>query len=112
MTVLVDRHELPSGLEAEQFAEQLQEYFFEGVDELDGSASIIDAVFNTLVLNLRARCVVDPRAEAVETWEAAVTAMQLGSALFTVTVEGEGTVECRINRKVPHLTASSGSTSR
>lgn len=112
MTVLVDRHELPSGLEAEQFAEQLQEYFFEGVDELDGSASIIDAVFNTSVLNLRARCVVDPRAAAVETWEAAVTAMQLGSALFTVTVEGEGTVECRINRKVPHLTASSGSTSR
>ena len=49
--------------------------------------------------------VVDPRAAAVETWEAAVNAMQLGSALFAVTGVSEGTVECRINHKLRTLPA-------
>ena len=41
----------------------------------------------------------------METWEAAVNAMQLGSALFAVTGASEGTVECRINRKIRTLPA-------
>jgi hypothetical protein len=41
----------------------------------------------------------------VETWEAAVNAMQLGSALFAVTGVSEGSVECRINRKLRTIPA-------
>lgn len=41
----------------------------------------------------------------METWEAAVTAMQLGWALFAVTGASEGSVECRINRKMRTLPA-------
>ncbi|QQC89023.1 immunity 49 family protein [Streptomyces alfalfae] len=103
MTVRIDRHDLPSGPEAEHYAERLHQHFTGRIERLDGSTSIIDRIFSTSVLNLRTRCLIDPRASAVETWEAAVTAMQVGSALFTVTGEGEGTVECRINRQVRSL---------
>lgn len=105
MTVRIDRHGLTSGPEAEQYAARLSQYFSRKIGRLEESASTIDGAFNTSVLNLRARCVIDPRAAAVETWEAAVTAMQLGSALFAVTGESEGIVECRIDHKVRNLRA-------
>ncbi|WP_234430896.1 immunity 49 family protein [Streptomyces sp. NRRL F-4489] len=54
---------------------------------------------------LHARCVIDPRAAKVETWEATVNAMQLGSALFAVTSASEGTIQCRIDRKARALQA-------
>ncbi|MFE0807228.1 immunity 49 family protein [Streptomyces sp. NPDC058794] len=47
----------------------------------------------------------DPRAAKAETWDAAVNAMQLGSALFAVTGASEGSVQCRINHKVHRLPA-------
>ncbi|MFF8639748.1 immunity 49 family protein [Streptomyces sp. NPDC015345] len=105
MTVRIDRHELPAGPEAEQYAEQLGQYFSRKIDRLEESTANIKGVFNTSLLHLRARCVIDPRAATVETWEAAVMAMQLGSALFAVTGVSEGTLECRINRKVRSLRA-------
>jgi hypothetical protein len=105
VTVRIDRHGLPSGPEAEQYAERLSRHLGGKIDRLEESASTIDGTFNTSVLNLRARCVIDPRAAAVETWEAAVTAMQLGSALFVVTGVSDGTVECRIDRKMRSLRA-------
>ncbi|MEN1883872.1 immunity 49 family protein [Streptomyces mirabilis] len=105
MTARIDRHELPTGPEAEQFAERLNKHLSRKVDRLEESTSTIDSAFNTSILNLRAHCVIDPRAAAVETWEATVTAMQLGSALFAVTGVSEGTVECRIDREVRSLRA-------
>ncbi len=105
MTVRIDRHGPPSGPEAEDYAARLSQYFSRKVDRLEESAATIDGAFNTSLLNLRARCVIDPRAATVETWEAAVTAMQLGSAFFAVTGLSEGTVECRIDRKVRTLRA-------
>nr|WP_309029643.1 immunity 49 family protein [Streptomyces alfalfae] len=88
-----------------QYSERLGQHFSKKIDRLEGSTAIINGAFNTSLLNLRARCVIDPRAAEVETWEAAVTAMQLGSALFAVTGVNEGTVTCRIDRKVRSLPA-------
>ncbi|MEU4200781.1 immunity 49 family protein [Streptomyces sp. NPDC026294] len=99
MTVHIDRHELPTGPDAERFAEQLSEHLAREVDDLEESADLIDSTFSTSVMALRARCVIDPRAAKAETWEATVNAMQLGSALFAVTGASEGTIECRIDRK-------------
>ncbi|NBM18475.1 immunity 49 family protein [Streptomyces sp. GC420] len=104
MTVIVARHGAPRP-GAEQFAERLSEHLAQEIDGLEQSVDMIDSTFSTAVLTLHARCVVDPRAAAVETWEAAVTAMQLGSALFAVTGASEGSVECRINRKMRTLPA-------
>ncbi|MDQ0941965.1 immunity 49 family protein [Streptomyces sp. V1I1] len=104
MTGTVARHGAP-GPNAEPFAERLSEHLVKGIDGLVESADVIDSTFGTALLTLRARCVVDPRAAAVETWEAAVNAMQLGSALFAVTGVSEGSVECRINRKLRTIPA-------
>ncbi|POX41709.1 hypothetical protein C3486_08505 [Streptomyces sp. Ru73] len=66
---------------------------------------MIDSAFRTALLHVEARCTLDPRAAALETWEAVVTAMQLGSALYEVTGTAEGTVECRIDREMRTLPA-------
>jgi hypothetical protein len=42
------------------------------------------------------RCAIDPLASKFETWEAWVTAMQVGSALFDSATAVEGPVPCRI----------------
>ncbi|MEV6177251.1 immunity 49 family protein [Streptomyces sp. NPDC052015] len=53
-----------------------------------------------------ARCADDPDAAKLETWEAWVTAMQIGSALFATTLAREGTVDCRIGDRVRRLPAT------
>ncbi|MGW0842234.1 immunity 49 family protein [Streptomyces sp. NPDC002787] len=72
---------------------------------------------STALTLAEARCEVDPDAENFETWEAWVTAMQMGSAWFTMATAPEGgTVTCRIKEKErnlpptgpqPHVNASS-----
>ncbi|MGG2460635.1 immunity 49 family protein [Streptomyces sp. RGM 3693] len=105
MTVTVARHELSVGPDAERFAERLNERVARRIGRLQESANSIDFAFSTSVMALHARCVIDPRAAKVETWEATVNAMQLGSALFAVTGAGEGTIHCRIDRKTRTLQA-------
>ncbi|MGD3112460.1 immunity 49 family protein [Streptomyces sp. YGL11-2] len=105
MTVTVARHELSAGPDAERFAERLSERVARRIDRLQESANSIDFAFNTSVMALRARCVIDPRAAKAETWEATVNAMQLGSALFAVTGTSEGPIQCRIDRKMRTLQA-------
>ncbi|MFI5769903.1 immunity 49 family protein [Streptomyces sp. NPDC051658] len=106
MTIIFARHDLPAGPDAEQFAERLDDHLGRGIDRLEETTEVIQSTFDAAVLSLRAHCVVDPRAAAAETWEAAVNAMQLGSAFFTVTGMSEETVECRINRKLRTLPAA------
>ncbi|MFF4254956.1 immunity 49 family protein [Streptomyces sp. NPDC001663] len=104
MTVTIARHDVPRP-DAEGYAEQLGEHLAEEIAGLEESSDMIDFAFGTSLMNLRSRCLIDPEAGAIETWEAAVNAMQLGSALFAVTGAGEGTVECRIDGKVRALPA-------
>jgi hypothetical protein len=72
---------------------------------LDESASMIDSAFSKSLLHLQARCKVDPGAAKLETWEAVVTAMQIGAALFAVTGTEEGIVRCRIAHEVRSIPA-------
>ncbi|MGA4842068.1 immunity 49 family protein [Streptomyces sp. G45] len=104
MTEVITRPDLRSP-DAKEFAEQLDERVARRIDRLDESADMIDYAYSTAVLSLHARCVIDPRAAQAETWDAAVNAMQLGSALFAVTGASEGFVECRINRKTRRIPA-------
>ncbi|MGY4968314.1 immunity 49 family protein [Streptomyces nigrescens] len=66
---------------------------------------MIDSTFSTALLYLQARCTVDPRAAELETWEAVVNVMQLGSAMFAASGVSEGTVECRVNRELRNIPA-------
>ncbi|MFB6816432.1 immunity 49 family protein [Streptomyces sp. NPDC056347] len=108
MTVNFSRHNLPSGPDSERLAEQVDVDLFRRIDRLEEKTEVIDFAFSSAILSLRAHCVTDPRAAAVETWEAAVNAMQLGSAFFAVTGITEGHVECRINRKMRTLPTARG----
>jgi hypothetical protein len=51
-------------------------------------------------------CALDPSADKLETWEAFVAAMQVGSALFASATAAEGTVECRIANKMRTIQAT------
>ncbi|WP_328399336.1 immunity 49 family protein [Streptomyces sp. NBC_00390] len=99
MTVTVARHVVP-GPDAERFAERLSAQVADRIDRLERSADAIDFAFSTALVALQAHCVADPQAAKLETWEATVSATQLGSALFAVTSASEGAVECRIDRKM------------
>ncbi|RST14430.1 hypothetical protein E2C00_13450 [Streptomyces sp. WAC05374] len=106
MTRDVPRHGIPSGPGAEALAQRLADHLAGEIDGLESSTELIESTFSTSLLVLNARCAVDPRAARAETWDAAVNAMQLGSAVFAVTGVREGTVECRINRELRPLPAA------
>ncbi|MFB7169769.1 immunity 49 family protein [Streptomyces sp. NPDC056254] len=93
MTVTVATH-LAAGPDAAGFAARLSASVARRVDTLEESADAMDFAFSTAILALQAHCVADPEADTIETWQATVTAMQLGSALFAVTGTREGIVEC------------------
>ncbi|OKJ00560.1 hypothetical protein AMK18_18140 [Streptomyces sp. CB01249] len=106
MTVAITRHDLQRGAEAETLANRLSERLVRDIDKLDASTALIDLTCRSSLLAFRARCAIDPRASKVETWEATVNAMQVTSALFAASAVNEGTVECRINRKLRTIPAA------
>lgn len=106
MTTTISRHGLPAGADAEAFAEGLDQDLDAGIDRLERTPMLIGSTFSTALMTLRARCVIDPHAAAVETWESTVNSMQVGSALFAATEVSEGTVECRINQKMRTIPAA------
>ncbi|MFF3935234.1 immunity 49 family protein [Streptomyces phaeofaciens] len=60
----------------------------------------------TALAEAHTRCADDPDAAKLETWEAWVTAMQIGGALFTTALAREGTVDCRIGDRTHTLPAT------
>ncbi len=106
MTLEISRHVLPMGPEAEEFAECIGVRLVKGVGRLEHSSEAIRSTFGTALMALRSRCIIDPRSATVETWESAVTAMQVGSALFAVTTTNEERVECRIDRELRSIPAT------
>ncbi|WP_371778696.1 immunity 49 family protein [Streptosporangium subroseum] len=68
-------------------------------------ASLGDAFAAALAL-AHARCAADPDAATLESWEAWVGAMQIGSAMFATTLAREGTVQCRVGDRVLTLPAT------
>ncbi|MFI0999075.1 immunity 49 family protein [Streptomyces galbus] len=100
----MQRHGAP-GPHAAEWAESLGEDVAADAEGIERRPGMIDFMFSTALLHLQARCTVDPRAAALETWEATVSALQVGSALFAVTGDTEGVVDCRINHEVRHIPA-------
>ncbi|MCH0539330.1 immunity 49 family protein [Streptomyces sp. MUM 203J] len=105
MTTIVTRHFTPGAVE-EEWAEYLGGNLAQDIDELEEYPHSFPMVFNGALLHLGARCTVDPRAAKLETWEAVVNTLQLGSAMFAGVCADEGTVECRINREMRTLPAT------
>ncbi|WP_327679569.1 immunity 49 family protein [Kitasatospora sp. NBC_00458] len=106
MTVTVARHLVPRP-DAQELADRISTQVARYVDELETSADMIDYAFSNAVLALQAHIAADPEGSRLQTWEAAVTAMQIGDALFAATgAEEGGTVSCFVldkERTIPAI---------
>ncbi|MEV5985493.1 immunity 49 family protein [Streptomyces sp. NPDC052051] len=104
MTIIVSRHAFPVA-EAEGRASELAKTTRRRVDSLREFPDKFNLAFGSSLLTAKNHCGSDPRAALLPTWEAWVTAMQVGSALFaSATAEGN-LVECRILEQVRTLPA-------
>lgn len=79
--------------------EQLTRTVAEFTTRLEHDTSGFGGGFQAAVDLAHARCADDAGAAKLETWEAWVTAMQVGSALFATTLAREGTVQCRVGER-------------
>ncbi|RST07216.1 hypothetical protein E2C00_09165 [Streptomyces sp. WAC05374] len=104
MTVSVPRHGT-AGSDDEGYAEYLGTKAIEKIESLESSPHMIDALWNSVRLSVAARAAVDPRGSGIDTWEAVVDTMQVGSAIFRVTGVSEGVLECRIHHEMRRLPA-------
>ncbi|WP_446225819.1 immunity 49 family protein [Nocardia sp. IBHARD005] len=81
-------------------AAALRQNLSRSLARLAGATLEFNTTFNTASTNVSAQLLIDPAASAIETWESLVTAMQVGSAMFTVANAPAGTmVDCRIGHE-------------
>ncbi|CAM5540116.1 hypothetical protein GCM10010329_28100 [Streptomyces spiroverticillatus] len=95
MVTSVPRHDFPAEAGSADLA-GLTQSVRRIIDRLgESEMSRSRALASTLTV-AKLRCAVDPEVEKFETWEAWITAMQVGSALFDAAVSTESSVTCRI----------------
>ncbi|MBB5933924.1 immunity 49 family protein [Streptomyces zagrosensis] len=79
----------------------------EGISRLESAPQVFGLTFADTVSTAELHCLSDPAVSKVETWEAWLTAMQTGSALFAAATAPAGTtVSCRIGGKVRSIPAT------
>lgn len=69
------------------------------LDRLETSETYRADALGDLLTTAEWHCLTDPKAGEFETWEAWVTALQVGCGLFDAAVATEGTVPCRVGSK-------------
>ncbi|MEU1215740.1 immunity 49 family protein [Streptomyces sp. NPDC005791] len=105
MTVTVPRHGAP-GPDDEGYARKVTERTIEEIESLEEAPHMIDALWNSVRTCVQARSTVDPAGSGIDTWEAVVNAMQVGSAVFRAAGATEGVIECRIHHEMRRLPAT------
>ena len=95
MVTSVSRHGFPSTETAEDMPGLLQSTS-RVLDRLEGSEMSRSRALESTLTVAKSYCANDPEGSKFETWEAWVTAMQVGSALFDSATAAEGPVPCRI----------------
>ncbi|MEU4083007.1 immunity 49 family protein [Streptomyces aureus] len=95
MVTNVPRHDFPAAAVAEDMAGLLGSTG-RVLDRLEGSEMSRSRALESALTVAKSFCANDPWAGRFETWEAWVTAMQVGSALFDAAMASEGPVACRI----------------
>ncbi|WP_369197160.1 immunity 49 family protein [Streptomyces djakartensis] len=96
---------MPTG-NADEGLAVLQENAQELLDGLEEDSTGLGDALSTTVTLAQAHCLMDPRAAIFPTWDAWVTAMQVGSAVFATATATEGNVQCRIAHKDRTLRAT------
>ncbi|WP_338932043.1 immunity 49 family protein [Streptomyces netropsis] len=104
MTVTVSRHEFPAD-DVERRVGELDEFVGSMIDSLEMSPSSFSLTLDTSLTAAYTRCATDPKVEMFSTWDAFVSAMQVGSALYVAATATEQAVECRIAHKTRTIQA-------
>jgi hypothetical protein len=90
----------------DEFRRELNEDTLKDIERLEEWPQSFGMTFDGAVHTAKLQCSLDPTAEKLETWEAWVMAMQVGSALFASATAPEGsTVECVIAHEVRTIPA-------
>ncbi|MFD4834934.1 immunity 49 family protein [Streptomyces uncialis] len=104
MTVRVVRHR-SANPEGEEFVSRFFPKSVAKIEKLEALPGMIDVYWKASQLAVQAQGLIDPRAAKLESWEAVVDAMQMGSAVFRRAAVTEGSVDCMIHNKVRTLPA-------
>jgi hypothetical protein len=92
--------------EPARFRAELNERLSKELEELSEWPQGFGMAFRSALSTAKLQCSLDPTAKMLETWEAWVMAMQVGSALFASATAPEGsTVECMIAHEVRTIPA-------
>ncbi|MHC0429494.1 immunity 49 family protein [Streptomyces sp. O3] len=103
MTTSVGRHG-SAGPDDAAYANSLGRRLATRVNTLEQSPDMLDAALALAQVHVNARLAVDPNASHLPTWEAVVSAMQIGSALFATSGPvGSEPAECRISDEMRTL---------
>ncbi|MFF7264970.1 immunity 49 family protein [Streptomyces sp. NPDC008159] len=108
MTTRVPREDEPPSEDPTSFIESSDRGLLEDVEELSEYPELFGLTFSSALSTAQLHCLHDATADKSETWEAWVTAMQVGSALFAAATTAEESVECRIaheKRTIPAIGA-------
>jgi hypothetical protein len=100
----IPRHEFPTRNVA-SVLESRGERFWRDVEALQDEPSWFSNALASAIQLFGLHCSVDPEADKLETWEACVTAMQVGSALFASAQATTDSIECRIDHKMRTIRA-------
>ncbi|MET9320875.1 immunity 49 family protein [Streptomyces sp. NPDC003038] len=105
MVAIIPRHPFPTG-NAEAGLAFLEESAEAWIGRLDGRSTALGEALDSTFIVAQARCLMDPRGAIYRTWDAWVTAMQVGSAVFAAATTTETHVQCRIAHKDRTLEAT------
>ncbi len=94
----VPRHEFPTGA-LPQVLKVLARRLDGELEDLKENPEWFGMALSSATTALDRRCSGDPEADKVETWEACVTAMQIGHALFVAARATTPTVECEVGHE-------------
>ncbi|MFJ6615607.1 immunity 49 family protein [Streptomyces sp. NPDC091289] len=104
MMVTVGRHALPEI--DERVTERLGEELETSIQNLDASPAIFGMALNEAVLQAQAHQALNPRGNRFATWDATVSAMQIGAAAFAAAGFSKGQIEARIDHEVRTIKAT------
>ncbi|MFJ7177521.1 immunity 49 family protein [Streptomyces massasporeus] len=105
MTVTVERHSRPQQLD-DAAVQDLADELKDSIEDLGQSPTLFGMALSEALLLVQARAETNPRANLLETWEATVSAMQVGEAAFAAAAATEGTVQRRIVDEVRTVPAT------
>ncbi|MEI5527333.1 immunity 49 family protein [Streptomyces brasiliscabiei] len=96
MITRVPRADTPPSGDPTAFVKASDRRLLDDIADLSEYPEGFGLTFSSALSTAELHCLHDPTADRSETWEAWVTATQVGSALFAAAVTTEESVECRI----------------